>query len=291
MSAKITLAQMNTLRHYFFIVLGFFLVFFATSCEEEMKDFEIESAQELLVIDAECNAMNNSITVRLSKTVDFLGNEQNQPVQGATITLRYNSSKQPLSEQSGGLYVAYTIFPEETTYELTVEVEGKTYVATSYMPRKVAFTNITYEKITENPYFPSIQYGDTTYNVTLSFLDPPNEENFYRLIILRNDTLTRRNDLTVINDQYFTADTIQYSPWQNFYENDILTFELRSIDRAAYRFYTTMQAAMETGGAFSVPDNPQSNFSGGALGHFTAFSGDRRILHIVPIRTEDDEYL
>ena len=279
---------MNTLQHYFFIVPAFFLAFFATSCEEEIKNFEIKSAQELLVIDAECNAMTDSITVRISKTVDFLGNDQNPPVQGAAVTLRYNSAELPLTEQSAGLYVACASFPEETTYELTVEIEGKTYVATSYMPRKVAFTDIKYEKITENPYFPMTQYGDTTYNVTLSFLDPPNEENFYRLIILRNDTLTRRNELTVMNDQYFTADTISlsYSPWQNFYENDVLTFELRSIDRAAYKFYTTMQAAMETGGAFSVPDNPQSNFPGGVLGHFTAFSGDRRVLYVVPKEEE-----
>ncbi|MDR2963483.1 MAG: DUF4249 domain-containing protein [Bacteroidales bacterium] len=263
------------------ILIGFaalFAVLCATSCEEEMKDFEVETAQSRLVIDAECNAMKGAITVRLSRTVSFVSSEKNPPVSGATITLRYNSTTLNLIEMSEGLYVAYALFPEKTRYELTVEAEGETYTATSYMPQRVNFTDVTYEKITHNPMFPSIEYGgDTTYMVTLSFLDPQAEDNFYRVVIYRNDTLAHR-DLTIMNDTYFTADTIHYSPWQRFYENDVLSLELRSFDRTAYRFYSSMQAAMEAGGAFSVPDNPISNFSGGALGHFTAFSGDKYTL-------------
>lgn len=274
---------MNTILQYFRFVSALCIIYLAVSCEEEMKDFELPVAQPLLVIDAECNAMNDSITVRLSKTVDFLGNEQNPPVEGAVITLRYNSIELPVEEQTAGVYAARAEFPYDTRYELSVEVEGETYTATSYMPRKVEFTEVKYEKITQNPMFPTLQYGDTTYNVALSFLDPQGETNFYRLVMYRNDTLVRRNDLTVLDDTYFTADTIHYTPWTNFYEGDTVLLELRSFDRAAFQFYTTMQAAMQAGGAFSLPDNPKSNFSGGALGHFTAFSGDRRGIRILPL--------
>ncbi|MDR0940816.1 MAG: DUF4249 domain-containing protein [Bacteroidales bacterium] len=267
---------MNIILRYFHFVVGLCIIYFAASCEEEMKNFELPVSQPLLVIDAECNAMNDSITVQISKTVDFLGNAHNPPVEDAVITLRYNSIELPLVAQSAGRYVACAEFPDDTYYELLVEVEGKTYTAVSYMPRKVSFTEVKYEKLTHNPLFPMIQYGDTTFNVTLSFLDPQHETNFYRLLMYRNDTLVRRNDLTVLDDTYFTADTLHYTPWSNVYEGDTVVVELRSFDRAAYQFYTTMQAAMQAGGAFSLPDNPQSNFSGGVLGHFTAFSGDRR---------------
>ncbi|MDR1761959.1 MAG: DUF4249 domain-containing protein [Bacteroidales bacterium] len=274
---------MNAVLHYFFAIMGFCIIFFASSCEEEMKDFDMQTAQSLLVIDAECNAMNDSITVRLSKTIDFLSNEKNPPVQGAVITLRYNSVELPLMEQSTGFYAACATFPEETTYTLSVEFENQTYTATSYMPSTVPMLSLIY-----TPAPPPIfsinpnEKNDSAFHVTFAALDPQNEQNFYRVIVHRNDTLANKNELMVIDDTFFSSDTITYTPYYRFYAHDSITVELRSFDRTSYQYYMSMQAAMQTGGAFSLPDNPKSNFSGGALGHFTSFAGDKKMLRIIP---------
>jgi hypothetical protein len=66
-----------------------------------------------------------------------------------------------------------------------------------------------------------------------------------------------------------------------FQKTDTLIVELQSIDKATYDYFTTLESisgnVMEQ---TASPANPISNFNNGALGYFSAYSFDRKIVII-----------
>lgn len=113
----------------------------------------------------------------------------------------------------------------------------------------------------------------------MEFEDPAGEENCY-YICYRNDRNGRKayfladdglRDGRTIRVDSVVSDSSGHmgveSEGLGLEDGDVLRAELRAIDRGAYDFY--MSASLGT--AFS-PSNPKSNFEGGCLGCFSAFS-------------------
>lgn len=256
------------------------LPFILTNCEEVMKDFELKRTKAELVIDAQCSSFTDSAIVKISKTADYLNPIEYPTVSEAIVTLQFNDTTIVLQEELPGTYIATHAFPENTMYTLRVKINKNEYAASSFMPKKVSLTNLSY-RIYEFSKYLQTYPGELFYVPSMGFLDPQNETNYYRIKISKNDTLFKTaNDILVTDDIYFNSDTIVFEPYYFFKNNDKVSFEFMSIDKANFMYYTTLIQAMTSTGNFSVPDNPTSNFSGNILGRFIAYSSDTMSIKI-----------
>jgi hypothetical protein len=59
---------------------------------------------------------------------------------------------------------------------------------------------------------------------------------------------------------------------------DTITVEMRSIDRATYKYFVALDASNGNGPNAGVPANPDNNFEGACLGYFSAHTVQRRTL-------------
>jgi hypothetical protein len=258
------------------IVSLFSLPFILTNCQEVMKDFTLRDTKPKLVIEGECSTYKDSAIVLISKTANYMTPIEFPKISGAIVTLQFNDTTITLLEEKPGRYGAKYNFPEETNYNLTVTVEGKTYKATSYLPKKVSLTSLSYSI---SPYgkYSEEYHGQDLFGPKIEMLDPQNVENFYRIKVSKNDTLFNSTayDIIVTDDLYFGPDTIPYEPQYLYEKNDTILIELQSIDKANYKYYNTLILAINGSGSFSVPDNPATNFDDKKiLGHFIAYSSD-----------------
>lgn len=258
------------------IVSLFSFPFLLTNCEEVMKDFTLRDTKPKLVIEGECSSYKDSAIVKITKTANYMNPIEFPKISGAIVTLQFNDTTIILTEEKPGRYGAAYDFPEETEYNLSVTIEGKTYKASSYLPKNVPLARLSYNI---SPYgkYSEEYHGQDLFGAKIELLDPQNQENFYRIKISNNDTLFNSNayDILVTDDLYFGTDTIPYEPQYLFEKNDTILVELQSIDKPNYLYYTTLILAMNGSGSFSVPDNPTTNFDDNKiLGHFIAYSSD-----------------
>ena len=102
------------------------------------------------------------------------------------------------------------------------------------------------------------------------------EGKYYRIKLIHNGELLQ--DIFLVPDWYEDGDSIEFdfSSLYIFEKNDTIKAELLSIDKAAYDYFSTLNAVLLTnneGSLFSsIPDNPLTNFTEGALGYFAAYS-------------------
>ena len=147
----------------------------------------------------------------------------------------------------------------------------KIYEAKSYLPPVVPLDALTLE---EAP-FQSLGSKDTTYNVYINFTDPAVVINNYRLLITVNDTLVPMSEeLIVFNDKNVDGNNVNTNAsFNTFKRGDHISIEMQSIDAKVYDFYFTLSNILLDNGGFSAaPANPNTNFTGGALGCFVAYS-------------------
>jgi hypothetical protein len=107
--------------------------------------------------------------------------------------------------------------------------------------------------------------------------DPVETENYYRIkYSVNGEPVDDHGDLTIYSDKLFNGKLIGLNQGNFvFSENDTLTIEVQSIDKAAYDYFTTLKSISGFESLESAsPANPTSNFSNGALGYFSAYSYD-----------------
>ena len=106
----------------------------------------------------------------------------------------------------------------------------------------------------------------------LMLQDIPNEDNCYFAHIYRNGTgyrwAVKRDDQNPNSElqQLFSFAREGSDDEDLLYENDKLHIEVRAIDQKSYDYLYSMQIMDNTG------TNPITNFTGGCLGYFSAYS-------------------
>jgi hypothetical protein len=151
-----------------------------------------------------------------------------------------------------------------TTYNIDVEIEGNHYTSTSTMQRqpKMNSFRFVWMKVASE----RIMFGD------LKIQDIPNEDNWYFAHIYRNGTgyrwAVKRDDQNPNSElqQLFSFAREDSDDEDLLYENDKLHIEVRAIDQKSYDYLYSMQIMDNTG------TNPITNFTGGCLGYFSAYS-------------------
>jgi hypothetical protein len=248
------------------------------SCEK-IIDVDLNEANPRLVIDGNITDQRKPDTLSLQLTGSFFGDNDFKDVSGAEVTIFDNAgNSEKLTELTGGKYITQNLpgVPGRT-YSLHIKHQGKHYSATSSMPQHVKIDSLRF------------RYRERTLGMregiyaTVVFTDPPNQKNYYLLkgsgtSVEYNQT---GNNFLVLDDEVSYNNIIAVEiPFFHF-NSGMATIELHSIDRAAYDYYNSLNAIIQSPGPnpFSgVPQNPVSNIQGDALGFFGA--------HSVSVKTE-----
>jgi hypothetical protein len=131
--------------------------------------------------------------------------------------------------------------------------------------------------------------GTDNIQAVVDYTDPAGKGNSYLFRQYRNGKLN--NAIFVQNDEFTDGNHISQvlrtrsssstdpNELDKLKTGDSLRVEMQNIDPGAYEYFRTLALILTAGGApTTTPANPKSNFSGGALGYFSAHS--RRVLTI-----------
>ncbi|TCC98189.1 DUF4249 domain-containing protein [Pedobacter psychroterrae] len=254
---------------YTFLTGLFAAVLLLTSCEKIIT-LELDNAGAAVVIDAGLSDQGEIQVVRLSKTYDFTQPNKFNGASGATVVLTSNTGNVVnYTEVEPGIYNSPRIRGRSgVKYTLTVNLEGKTYIATSTMPDKVHIDSLTFKDYNF--------FGEKSRFVDVNYLDPRGAPNYYRYILrvkgkIEEDVVSEDR----FNDGNEVANTIFYD-LSDLERDDQIDVEFLCIDRNVYRYFYSLSQNMGGGGPPIAPSNPPSNFSNGALGVFSAYTSSRR---------------
>lgn len=195
-------------------------------------------------------------------------------------------------------YVANNMIGETgKTYHLKVEVDGKEYTSTAFIPGAVKMDSLKFK--------PDINQ-DTLGYVWLYLVDPDTLGNYYRIFtkVLGVDSVYLRPYPSVVDDRFFNGQFGEYSlqkgrnPLEDkkyddngldsagvsrfyFRRGQSVVVKLCSIDAIHYDFwYSIEQQLMTDGNPFATPVSARTNINGGALGVWGGYGTFLDTIHI-----------
>ena len=249
-----------------------------SSCSQDVIMIDLKDVEPKIVIEGTLDGQGEPCTVKISKSGDFYKPSEFPPVNGATVTLLDSEGNlETLAENEAGLYLGNSLLGVEgRTYTLIVEAGGKTYEAVSTLMKAVEIDSLTYY-FEDDPDIYNEDYEDMEegYIFACHFTYHEIEGNYYRIKLTHNGELLQ--DIFLVPDWYEDGESIEYEFGNYLFEkNDTMKVELLSIDKRVYAYFSTLSAVLLSGDTghviSSIPDNPVSNVSNGALGYFAAYS-------------------
>ncbi len=259
------------IKHTYNILIVLASVFFY-SCEKVIE-IDLKEAEPKLVIEGNITSEEGPYQVLLTTSGGYFDNSAVQPVEGGLVRVfAENGESEILTEMSPGKYLTQSfVGTEDQNYTLSVEVDGKTYSASEYLPRKVEIDSLAYE---ETNFGPPEEFGK---NISLlcTFSDPLDTEEYYRFIVYINGEPTDGifspylvTDDVLINGLTFTAGL----PLIRIWPGDKIKLEMQTIGFHTFQYFDALNDALEGGGVGSTPYNPFTNLDNGALGYFGAYT-------------------
>ncbi len=254
------------------ITIFFTLIILITlnSCRK-IIDIDLNSSNPQFVIEGIVSNKSTLQTVTITKTLNFSDVTSFPKVSNAVVTISDNNAAPiTLNLTTAGVYQTTSIIPTPGhTYELKVIVDGKTFIAKSTMPQPVILDSLNF--LLQQSFGPAT---DTNYAVIPKYMDPASFVNFYKL----TQTVNSNKDITIFpfNDNLNNGNVNKRPLFSNnddykMLVGDTVTVELNSIDKNVYDYFVALSNIVATsGGPTTTPANPTSNFSGGALGYFSA---------------------
>jgi len=248
-------------------------ILFAFSACEKVIEFDLNNSPQVLVIEATMSYNSSPFRVLVSKTTPYFGTTKRNPVSGARVGVNSDHDKiKYFVEVSPGQYELQKVVAlPGYWYTMTVEYNGITYTARSFMNKTVPIADVSFT------YFNGYGLFDSGYKVNTYISDPVNIDNYYRIKYYVNGKANiEPGGTSVYSDKFFNGKDIGLSQRATvFKETDTLIIELQSIDKAAYDYFSALESISGTGIQQSTaPANPISNFSNGALGYFSAYTSD-----------------
>ncbi|WP_163382226.1 DUF4249 family protein [Cyclobacterium sp. SYSU L10401] len=252
------------------------MVLLLQACQEEVF-LDLENVGKTPVIEAiwTDDAALNGVVVAYSR--DYYDTLPNEIAAHAEVDIEDMQTGEIVPfrfEEDLGRYLpvngkAATIGQE---YQLNVSLDGKDYVSGGTTLEAPVLDSITYE-FKEERFFASEGYYLTLYGKI-----PFEENNYYRLILTRNDTiLNRRSDYFLFDDTF--GSSILNNGFEltafSFKKDDEVKLQMLRLNKPAYDYLNQVVSLLfSDGGLFSPPpENPQSNISlmqgeGRVLGYF-----------------------
>lgn len=265
------------MKNIAFLLVAAVLVF--TGCEEVII-LDLENDEPQLVIEAVVDANTGTAAALITKSNGFYDDIALDVVNDATVTLTLENGNQiDLAFVNDGQYVAngFTVADGE---ELSIEVatnDGLAYQATTFVPHNVSIDSVqVVEALGGGPGNPGGGLGGngvTQYQLFTHWKDVANEESFYRIRALENDTL-KTNIYTLIDDVENDGEQLFRPFFDTFDSGSTATIQLLSLDESTYSYFSDLSAIQGQGFSSTTPFNPYSNWSEGALGYFGAMRMD-----------------
>jgi hypothetical protein len=244
-----------------------------SSCQKVIK-LKLDTSPSQIVIQGNVYDQPGPYTINITKSVSFDQSNVYPAITGAAVTISDNvGNTEVLNEKSPGNYLTSSLqgIPGRT-YNLTVNIDGQIYQASSTMPNPVSIDSIYY---TKSPFGKDMQ-------LTVKFLDPADTINYYRLVEFINNG--QQDRFNIASDRLYQGNPIIFTfPVEDdndkkLVTGDHITVWLESIDKNVYEYFRT---ARRDGSQSTSPANPVSNISNGVLGYFNA-SPVRKATSIVP---------
>ncbi len=269
--------MIQQLKWVFLISMGFL----ALACEKVI-DLELEDSATELVIEANLWAGTSTLEVLISNTASYFDSALPVTIEDATVTLSDEAGNSFNAAHLGnGRYLANITTEEGMTYRLTVEVDGIIYQADSFLPQKIELVELIAEyEAAAGP----IEEG---YSMRVRFNDPGGEENYYRIVhYVDGVKQIEPDDLQVVEDVLFDGGLTRLPMFQQSFDlGDSVSIELIHFDEASFAYFNSLSDIINSGGgpggASAAPGNPTTNWSGGALGYFSASQADTLSIVII----------
>ena len=256
-----------------------------SSCETVVQ-LELNEGDKTLVVESYLEFSDTSdigsARVYLTESSNFYGTTSPNPVSNASIFINdtYILDEDP---DSLGYYISNTPIPYlgEETFDLDIvaDIGGEEghWIASNDFTNVPKIDSIYYDYVSAEPPF-----LDEGYYVKIMFKDPVEEQNFYHLTVLIDDTLsfeltpgTKRS--LIIRDEYINGMKLDFVVNdEHLKEGQTLNLILSSITEDMYYYYFNMYTLLtETSGIGAPPPFPlygnvvslNDNFSN-ALGNF-----------------------
>ena len=258
--------------------IAFLLLFVFTlfSCRKVIHLDLTKLERQKDVIQAILSSDKDSVTVFLSETLNiedpnlYKGNDDAQILiereQGIPVTL---------GRRGGGKYVGYIPTRSGEKYTLSVQLPTAQYLASSVMPARVNFDSLYYTQRTI--------LGVNRYIPTVVFQDPPGISNFYRFTLTVDGF--ENTSIFIENDRLFDGkkvsleilDALQDQNASTFIDKyDSVIVNMQCIEEPVYTYLYQLREAALGNGNTTNPGNPKSNFSGAALGYFSAQTSQKK---------------
>ncbi|RYG19742.1 MAG: DUF4249 domain-containing protein [Chitinophagaceae bacterium] len=263
--------QILTMRKIFILLVAIL----CSSCEKVI-DLNLDNTEPKIVIEAIFTDLNVRHTFTLSSTSNFDQNNAKIPVTGAVVVLmEENGPTLSFSELTPGAYTTTTRYKgvPGKKYTLSVTSGGKTYVATSIMPSPVAIKSISQAELTF--------FNTTRKIVQLNYKDPLGIPNYYYNRVFVNSV--KRENFSVDSDRFNDGKEVKNNIFidePDLVKGDVVRVQFLTIDVNVYKFLFSITQITGNGGPPTTPANPNSNFSNGALGFFSASTSTEETLVI-----------
>jgi hypothetical protein len=253
------------------------LYMLTTSCEKVIS-VDLNTANPKPVFEA---YMENDSTcyVKATWTSSYYDNSPSPIIPNATMTISdQNGNNEVLTYEGNGIYKGSSLIGIiGLTYTLSINLDGNNYTASSIMNPLIPIDSFTI--LPSNGFFGGGGSGPPKFFVFANYTDAANYKNYYAVQTTYNDTTgTSVTDYRITDDALSDGiSTRTFTTFNRFEQGDTLSVQLASIDYATHLYFKTLQDAIAGAGfASAAPANPTTNFSGGALGYFGAWSKDTK---------------
>ncbi|MFK7971685.1 MAG: DUF4249 domain-containing protein [Bacteroidia bacterium] len=256
------------------IILGLALA----SCEEVI-DIDLNSEAPQIVIEASLEASKTVFEVQVSETADYFDAGVQDPIDNATVVLQDAAGTETLLSPVGdGRYRANIQPAVDQTYSLRVNIDGEVYEAKSYLPEAVTISALELEyQSGGGPIEPGFQ-------LFINFQDDPAVTNYYRIKNSINGSLQNTgDDLRVTDDRLFNGGEAHLPLFQTVFDaGDTVEIALIHFDEQSFGYFDSLTDivanAQGPNAGTAAPGNPNSNWTHGALGYFSASSSSKQVI-------------
>jgi hypothetical protein len=287
-------------------LLLLFTCFIFLGCEKNI-DFDLHQSAEVVVVDASIENGKPPIVV-LTKSFGFFSQVSpellsNSFIHNAEVYISDGSLQHHLKEYHVDSLGGYKIYfysidtsnspgfvgKPDNSYQLKINSAGKEYNATTTIPALI--------KKPDSLWWKTAPFNEDTNKVviTTKVTDPPGLGNYIRYYTKKNNGPFLPGENSVYDDQFVDGSTyaipvepgvdrnnkIKYED-NYFRRGDTVTLKMCNIDRATYKFWSSMEFAYQgNGNPFASPVKVTGNISGGALGAFCGYGAVYKTI-IVP---------
>lgn len=249
------------------------------SCTEIIQ-IDINNSDPQMVVEANIGD-GETARVILTQSVNFYTTDEYPPIQDATVTLTDNEGiTETLIQKAPGIYVSVNMKGAiGKTYDLHIQRGQRIITSSCKIPDYVPVDTFRVVNSIYPGGGPPVLPNQPAnfYEVYVSYSDPADEKNYYRIILSVNGVLSGNNyiyDDRLTNGNQVENLLVVYDP--ELETGDSIQIEVQCIDKAVYEYFKSMGNSSMGPGNTSSPSNPYTNLNGAILGYFSAHTVEHR---------------